>query len=242
MRLHRRTILLCSSAGKGLSSLGTLGLWTKTAKDTAEPIRFDESPSTLPIGLDLVGIADWEQGFPFKNLFLGARPWLTRSIRERGPLSTKAHEFFGFDKQGYPLEVPVSVPGMELPQAIFTIVPKVRSPGRYILLHDGEGEIAGLLGIKVVRRAPSKVVLVMRHAGNAPCKSVGRTPQNERSAGAWSMEPGGVDVVSPTGYAGPSKKHYRKWAALGARLIPDTVIEDMMGSCIRSDGAESCQR
>ncbi|MEM6857731.1 MAG: hypothetical protein AAF559_07655 [Pseudomonadota bacterium] len=115
--------------------------------------------------MNLSGIADWRPGFPFKNLFLGARPWLTRNISGEGACDTKTQEFFEFDRDGYPIEVPVSVPGMAQPQAIFTLVPNVRTPGRYILLHDGEGEIDGLAGTKVMRRDPGRVILQMTHSG-----------------------------------------------------------------------------
>lgn len=166
MRFNRRTLLLSSSAGVGFLSLGALGLWINSANTPIEPIPYDDSPPKLPIGMNLSGIADWEPGFPFKNLFLGARPWLTQNIRGGGPWDTETQEFFEFDTDGYPLEVPVSVPGMAQPQAIFTAVPNVRTPGRYVLLHDGEGEIDGLAGTKVIRRDPGRLILQMTHTGD----------------------------------------------------------------------------
>jgi hypothetical protein len=162
MLLHRRTLLLSSSAEVGVLSLGAFGIWAKAPASAPEPIPYDGSFPKLPIGMNLSGIADWEPGFPFKNLFLGARPWLTRNLSGRGPWDTKSQENFDYDDDGYPLEVPISA-GLDELQTIFTTVPRVRTPGRYILLHDGEGEIDGLLGTKVLKRSPGRLLLQMTH-------------------------------------------------------------------------------
>lgn len=171
MRFDRRTLLLSSSAGLGLLSLGAVGLWARAGSKVIEPIPYDSSFPKLPIGMNLAGIADWGPGFPFKNLFLGARPWLTRNLSGRGPWNTNVQEFFEFDENGYPLEVPSSA-GLDEPQTIFTLVPNVRTPGRYVLMHDGEGEIDGLLGTMVLERRPGRIVLQMYHDPGSKAEAI----------------------------------------------------------------------
>jgi hypothetical protein len=117
----------------------------------------------LPIGMNLAGIADWETGFPFRNLMWGARLWLTRNQADGGPWSTDLLDSIPLDPNGYPLQVPLQVAGHAEPQILFTIVPNTRQPGRYVLLHDGEGEIAGLMNTRVVEARPGRVVLDMKH-------------------------------------------------------------------------------
>lgn len=117
----------------------------------------------LPIGMNLAGIADWETGFPFRNLMWGARLWLTRNQADGGPWNTELVDSVPLDPNGYPLQVPVQVSGHAEPQIVFTIVPNTRQPGRYILLHDGEGEIEGLMNTRKVEAKPGRVVLDMKH-------------------------------------------------------------------------------
>ena len=173
MSFNRRTVLLTSSMGVGLLSLGAIGLWAKSGHGAfVTPLARNDSFPTLPVGMNLAGIADWEPGFPFKNLFFGARPWLTRNLSGKGPHDTKMQEFFSFDDDGYPLEVPVFGPGAEEPQAVFTYVPNVRSAGRYVLLYDGEGEVDGLAATKVISRKPGRILLQMSHASGDAYEAV----------------------------------------------------------------------
>lgn len=166
MRLDRRSLLIGSASGAGIAALGLAGLWTGGFTSSAvEPLPRDESFPKLPVGMNLAGIADWEPGFPFKNLFLGARPWLTRNLSGSGAHDTQTQTAFQYDDDGYPLQVPVAATGTAEPQTVFTYVPNVRKAGRYVLLYDGEGEIDGLAATKVVSRKPGRLVLQMTHDG-----------------------------------------------------------------------------
>lgn len=165
MNFDRRVVLLGSTAGAGLFCLGGLGLWARNTNGAVTPVPRNQAFPKLPIGMNLAGIADWDPGFPFQNLFWGARPWLTRNPSGRGPHSTNAQEFFEFDSNGYPLEVPVTAVGQPEPQTVFTYVPNTAKPGRYLLLYDGEGEVEGFASTKVLSSRPGRVVLSMAHEG-----------------------------------------------------------------------------
>lgn len=156
----RRTILTTSAAGLGMTSLGAIGLCAPNRiNETSEPLPRGESFPRMPIGMNLAGIADWETGFPFRNLFLGSRPWITRSLSGKGPFDTKAQEFFQYDSNGYPLEVPVRVPDQLEQQTVFTFFPQPRKSGRHILLYDGDGEVDGLSSVKVIERHPGRLIV-----------------------------------------------------------------------------------
>lgn len=118
----------------------------------------------LPIGMNLSPVSDYSEGFPFRNLMLGARPWMSRNSFGEGPWNTDQAPFFEFDRDGYPLEVPLRTAATGgIPQQLFTILPNVLKPGRYILLHDGEGSFDGMMGTKILAEQRGRVVLQMTH-------------------------------------------------------------------------------
>jgi len=164
MAIDRRSLIIGSASGAGLLSIGIAGLGAQIldGQEPAPVIPGSAFPK-LPIGINLAGIADWEPGFPFRNLFWGARPWQTRNLSGSGPQNTKTHESFQFDDDGYPLQVPVVAPGQTEPQTVFTYVPNCRKAGIYTLLYDGEGEIDGLASTKIIARKPGRVKFRMAH-------------------------------------------------------------------------------
>ncbi len=117
----------------------------------------------LPIGMNLSGIADWEPGFPFNNLMWGARPWMSRNVSGEGPWQTELTQYVELDENGYPLEIPFSAPGAARPQHVFTIVPNVMKPGKYVLLFEGEGTIAAAGASRIVSIKPGRIELMMAH-------------------------------------------------------------------------------
>jgi len=128
--IDRRSFIVASASGGGILALGG-GLAMSRGLETSAlgTVPRNEAFPKLPIGMNLSGIADWEPGYPFRNLFLGARPWVTRNESLQGPHDTKAQSAFQYDADGYPLQVPVAVPGQAEPQILFTYVPNSRCPG-----------------------------------------------------------------------------------------------------------------
>lgn len=162
MAIDRRSMLRWSGVGASALMFGGCAL---AAQDTSWPgkaVGENELPK-LPIGMNLAGVNDFEPGFPFRNLMWGARPWLTHNADGSGPWHTNKNADFGYDDNGYPLEVPIRVAGMDQPQGVFTVLPNVRKPGKYVLLHDGEGEFAGALGTRIISRAKGRLLLQMTH-------------------------------------------------------------------------------
>jgi hypothetical protein len=164
MSVDRRLVLKGSAAGAALMGVaGTAFLVRGMGAQPVESVARGEAFPKLPIGMNLAGIADWEPGFPFRNLMWGARPWLTRNLDGSGPHDTKTQAAFQFDSDGYPLQVPVAAPGIAQPQTIFTYLPNVRKPGNYVLLYDGDGEISGLASTRLISKKPGRLVFNMTH-------------------------------------------------------------------------------
>jgi hypothetical protein len=166
MVLSRRLLLAAGVSIGGIVGIERAGFLANARDiDTFPALPTNPAFPKLPIGMNLAGIADWEPGFPFCNLMWGARPWLTRNLDGSGPFATKTIEHFTLDENGYPLEVPVILPGQGQPQAVFTIVPNCGSAGNYVLLHDGEGEFEGLGATTIVSAKRGRVILNMKHDG-----------------------------------------------------------------------------
>lgn len=130
------------------------------------------SPAQMPIGMNLATIADWARGFPFRNLMLGARIWGTRDVGPSSPWDTGLAHLIETDRDGYPIEIPVMVPGRSAPQIVFSILPNTLTPGTYVVLYDGEGAIGAGAGTTLLSSAPGRVVVSMRHSGGDPLEVI----------------------------------------------------------------------
>jgi hypothetical protein len=141
MEFSRRDILLATSAaGLGWFIPGC---------------AFGQSaPKKLPIGMNLAGIADWESGFPFRDLMRGARAWMTRNASGESPWNTNMFGSIKLDPNGYPLEVPAKVPNA-VDQAVFTLIANTR-PGKYVALWDGDGDLEFILGARAGASAKNR--------------------------------------------------------------------------------------
>ncbi|WP_420383831.1 hypothetical protein [Novosphingobium sp.] len=164
MKFARRTLIATGAGLLGLAGLRRSRLFAQTGQ---APLSVPVNPTApvLPVGMNLAGIADWDPGFPFRNLMWGARPWQTCALDGSGGFNSGKVDDFSFDENGYPLEVPLTTDSHAQPQIIYTILPNHRARGTYVLLHDGEGEFAGFGGSSVKSASPGRVLLSMKHDG-----------------------------------------------------------------------------
>lgn len=121
--------------------------------------------ATLPIGMNLAGIADYERGFPFLNLMWGSRIWITRNVSDAGPWDTEMAGALELDADGYPLEVPFTPAGGGPAQYVVTLLPNILKAGKYVILYDGEGAFTAGGATKIVDRQPGRIEIGMRHDG-----------------------------------------------------------------------------
>jgi len=159
-RLSRRHLLLA-----GVAALTSATLLSRRLVGDADALPQINPDLRLPIGMNLAGIADWEPGFPFRNVMWGARVWLTRNASGSGPWTTNLVDRAPLDPDGYPREVPFAVEGVGEQQTVFTILPNTLSKGQYVLLFDGEGEFSASGGTTIVNQAPGRILLEMTHSG-----------------------------------------------------------------------------
>lgn len=161
--MEPRTFITTATVGGGIAA--TAAIITISAgllNSSPRVVSGSETFPKLPIGMNLAGISNWAPGFPFRNLFLGSRPWVTRNQSLSGPHDTKDQEAFLYNSDGYPLQVPVSAPGYVELQIVFIYVPNQGTPEVYSLLYDGEGEFDGMFGtVKLISQQPGRAKLRM---------------------------------------------------------------------------------
>ena len=166
MLIDRRNLLRWSGVGASALMFGSCAR-AAPAADTDWPgpnVPPSQMPK-LPIGMNLAQVSDYDAGFPFRNLMWGARPWSTHNAGGGGPWETKQQAVFDFDADGYPRTVPMAGDGSLPLQSVFTLLPNGLTPGKYVLLHDGEGKFAGVMGTRIISEAKGRLLLQMTHNG-----------------------------------------------------------------------------
>lgn len=163
MKIDRRKLLHLSGASVGALMFGSCARGQSNDSDWPGPATPATEIPKLPVGMNLGGIADYGPGFPFRNLMWGARPWMTHNADLKGPWDTKKQSELKLDQDGYPTEIPFMVPGLDAPQGVFTVLPNQQKPGKYVLLHDGDGTFVGVMGTRVISAKRGRVLLEMTH-------------------------------------------------------------------------------
>lgn len=165
MLIDRRNMLRWSGVGASALMFGSCA--RAAPADLTWPGRLvppSQIPK-LPIGMNLAGVSDYDAGFPFRNLMWGARQWMTHNAGGGGEWNTAKYQAFAFDADGYPREVPMRPDSATPPQSLFTLLPNTLKPGKFVLLYDGSGSFAGVMGTRVIGQRKGRVLLQMTQNG-----------------------------------------------------------------------------
>ncbi len=128
----------------------------------------------LQVGANLAGPVDWGSEWPFVDIMKYCRTWETTNREWVGGgqnlWNTQLLEYFSFDEQGYPLEVPLDIdhPNADAPQVIRTVWANTFAlpEGIYVLLYEGQGEIDFLFDGQIVSQAPGRIEVQLTHQDN----------------------------------------------------------------------------
>lgn len=140
--------------------LGTLLLFFCT-QSIAQPA----APCNLKVGINLAGPTDYNAEWPFVDIMRYCRAWETTNAAwtagGQNLWNTELIDHFGFDEQGYPLEVPLDIdhPNADTEQVIRTVWANTSAlpAGTYVLLYEGEGEIAFRFDAQAVSQSPGRI-------------------------------------------------------------------------------------
>lgn len=128
----------------------------------------------LNMGINLAGPADWGAEWPFVDIMKYGREWETTNSEWVGNglnlWNTELIEYFEFDEQGYPLEVPLNIdhPNADgVPQIIRSVWANTFAlpEGVYVLLYDGEGVIEFDFDGTIISQEPGRIEVQMTHSG-----------------------------------------------------------------------------
>ncbi len=140
----------------------------------AEEDRAPE-PAGFSIGMNLSSVTYYTRELPFVDIMKSSMPWVTQNVQDvpggKNPWDSGHIRSVPLDADGYPLSLPVEIPGTEAPQITATLMCRAiegRYPkGRYVCLYDGQGEIRFFFDAKAVSSSPGRIELDVTptHAG-----------------------------------------------------------------------------
>lgn len=121
--------------------------------------------SGLSIGMNLSAVTYWTREFPFVDVFKSSMPWVTQNVNKvpgvKNPWNTGVMGSMPVDPEGYPLYLPVKIPGTKTPQIVATLMCRGNSghypAGRYLCLYDGEGHVEFGFDAKIIRRGRGRL-------------------------------------------------------------------------------------
>jgi len=124
--------------------------------------------SGVPLGLNLSAVNYYATAIPFVDVFKMADPFQSTHAPDSSAAQqwdTELADKIPRDADGYPLELPVQVPGAPAPQILRASVVATVYGGRYVVLYDGDGELAfPASSARVISSAPGRVDLEVQAA------------------------------------------------------------------------------
>jgi hypothetical protein len=156
---------------KILLILLTIGLFTGFSNHpvtTCWSLDTPDAPS-LSIGMNLSTLTYWTRELPFVDVFKQAMPWVTQNATPvshgKNPWDTGLHASIPMDPEGYPLHLPIRVPGVEGPQIVATLMCRDTDghypAGRYVCLYEGDGDLAFGFDAKTIGRTRGRQELLV---------------------------------------------------------------------------------
>ena len=97
--------------------------------------------SPMVVGNNLDEVVDWDQSWPFVDVFKRARPWATYNDNDHywDVWDTGFGPMIPVDSNGWPTQVPFAVNGTN--QIVHTILSTLNEPGTYNFIYEGSGEL-----------------------------------------------------------------------------------------------------
>ena len=126
----------------------------------------------LRIGTNLAGPADWGAEYPFVNIMKYSRTWISHNNVWVGggqnDWDTQVLDQMEFDENGYPLYLPVDVPGEEAPQIVRTVWANTEAlpEGRYVVLYEGVGDLDVWGDATLISEEPGRLEFDLQYQGD----------------------------------------------------------------------------
>jgi hypothetical protein len=139
----------CGNAGFALEGRRKSGDSAKPEASNTTPSATPAASATgfvqprVPLGVNLSGVSYFASALPFVDAMRMADPFLSTNATSApdNPWDTELADQIPRDPNGYPLEIPFTVPGRAIPQMLRASVVSTIYPGRYTLLYEGDGEL-----------------------------------------------------------------------------------------------------
>lgn len=162
--------------GDGQRKIATSGISKPPAPEPAAPVQVEAPPepqpaAAIPLGVNLGPVTYYSTAIPFVDVMKMADPFQSTNAPTASSAvwDTEVADKIARDENGYPLELPARVPGVAEPQIVRASVVSALYPGRYVVLYDGDGELAFPASpAKVLLKRPGRIDLELTASRESP--------------------------------------------------------------------------
>ncbi|MCC6412457.1 MAG: T9SS type A sorting domain-containing protein, partial [Saprospiraceae bacterium] len=126
----------------------------------------------INIGTNLAGPADYGSEWPFVNVMKYSREWTPHNNQwvdgGQNPWDSGLMNQIPLDADGYPLALPVTIPGAEAPQVVRTVWANTESmpEGVYVVLYDGVGDLDVWGDATLLSETPGRLEFQLTFSGD----------------------------------------------------------------------------
>jgi len=148
--------------------------------------------------MNLSAVTYWTRELPFVDIFKCSMPWVTQNAnalpQDKNPWDTGVITSIDLDQDGYPLHLPVYVPGTKAPQIVATLMCRGNAghypAGRYVCLYDGAGKIEFGFDAKIIGSDRGRLELFVSPTDAGILMKITRSEQSNHIRNIRVLMPG----------------------------------------------------
>ncbi len=154
----------------------------------------------LKVGTNLSGPSDWGSEFPFVDIMKYAREWTTHNNVWVGggqnPWDTQVLDQMPLDPDGYPLYLPVDVPGQEAPQIVRAVWANTEAlpEGIYVVLWDGTGDLDVWGDATLLSESAGRLEFELKYSGDLFALEIYQSQMGDHVRNIRVLMPGTEDT------------------------------------------------
>jgi len=154
--------------------------------------------SAPAMGVNLDFLNYWTRQWVYVDVMKIAMPWVTQNHRwisgGENPWDSESLDHMTLDENGYPIGLPVEVPGTDAPQIVATLIYRSAGghypAGRYVCLYDGTGSIQFGLDATTVSESPGRIEVDVNPTNRGILLKIAESDPNDHVRNVRLIMPG----------------------------------------------------